>query len=92
VREYSPQCLCLETVCDADFCENRDQETAHVGRATAKSIIVNIIMIAGCPLTWSSKMQTETALSTTRAEFIAFSEVLRTSIPVMNLTDELKED
>ena len=49
-------------------------------------------MYAGCPLTWSSKMQTKTALSTTEAEFIALSEGLRTAIPVMSLIEELREE
>jgi len=36
-------------------------------------------------------MQTETALSTTEAEFIALSKGLRTTIPVMSLIEELRE-
>ena len=42
-------------------------------------------MYAGCPLTWSSKIQTEIALSTTEAEYIALSQSLREVIPMMNL-------
>ena len=37
-------------------------------------------------------MQTETALSTTEAEFIALSKGLRTTIPVMSLIEELREE
>jgi len=36
-------------------------------------------------------MQTETALSTTEAEFIALSKGLRTTIPIMNLMEKLQE-
>jgi len=43
-------------------------------------------------MTWGSKMQTETALSTTEAKFIALSEGLCMTIPKMNLIEELKEE
>ena len=33
-----------------------------------------VIMYAGCPITWCSKLQTEIALSTTEAEYIALSQ------------------
>jgi hypothetical protein len=36
-------------------------------------------------------MHTGTALSTTEAEFIALSEGLRTTIPIMNLMEEMQE-
>jgi hypothetical protein len=36
-----------------------------------------IITYAGCPMHWSSKMQTEIALSTTEAEYIALSQAMR---------------
>jgi len=46
---------------------------------------------AGCPITWSSKMQAETALITTEAEFIALSEGLRRIIPLIGLVEEMQE-
>jgi len=36
-------------------------------------------------------MQTEMALSTMEADFIALSEGLRTGIPIMNLMEEMHE-
>jgi len=36
-------------------------------------------------------MQTEMALSTTEAEFIALSEGLQTIIPIMSLMEEMQE-
>ena len=48
-------------------------------------------MLADCPLFWSSKLQTQIALSTTEAEYIALSQALRDLIPIMNLLLELKE-
>ena len=48
-----------------------------------------VIMYAGCPLTWCSKLQTEIALSTTEAEYIALSQYVREVIPFMNLIVEV---
>ena len=48
-------------------------------------------MYAGCPLTWCSKLQTEIALSTTEAEYIALSQSMREVIPFMNLIVEVGE-
>jgi len=76
----------LELWCDAEFCGNGDQLTAGSDRSTSKSRTGFIITYAGCPLTWSSRMQTETALSTTEAEG------LRTTIPIMSLIEELREE
>ena len=46
-------------------------------------------MYAGCPIFWASKLQTEIALSTAEAEYIAFSQVLREVIPLMTLMEEI---
>ena len=86
-----PKDSSLELWCDADFSGNWRAEDAHEDRATAKSRTGYIIKYAGCPITWASKMQTEIALSTTEAEFIALSEGLRTTIPIMNLMEEMQE-
>ena len=50
-----------------------------------------VIMYAGCPLTWCSKLQTEIALSTTESEYIALSQAMREVIPFMNLMVEVGE-
>jgi len=68
----------LELWCDANFSENWKAETANIDRTIAKSRAGYMIKYAGCPLTWTSKMQTETTLSATEAEFIALSEGLQT--------------
>ena len=44
-----------------------------------------LIMIGDCPTVWSSKLQTETALSTMEAEYIALSSALRELIPFQRL-------
>ena len=48
-------------------------------------------MYAGCPLVWSSKLQTEIALSTAEAEYIALSLSLREVIPAMHLMKEFND-
>lgn len=86
-----PKNSSLELWCDADFSRYWKAEDAHADRAMAKSRTGYIIKYAGCPITWASKMQTETALSNTEAEFIALSEGLRTAIPIMNLMEEMQD-
>ena len=41
-----------------------------------------IMLLGGCPLIWSSKLQFEIALSTMKAEYIALSTALRDLIPL----------
>ena len=48
-----------------------------------------VICYAGCPIIWSSKLQTEIALSTTEAEYIAMSKALREALPVQRLAKEI---
>jgi hypothetical protein len=47
-----------------------------------------VITYAGCPMHWASKMQTEIALSSTEAEYIALSQSMREVIPIMWLLQE----
>jgi len=46
-------------------------------------------MLAGCPITWGSKLQTEIALSTTKSEYIALSTTTREVIPFLGLMQEI---
>jgi hypothetical protein len=62
-----------------------------VDPSTAKSRSGWIIFHAGCPISWASKLQSQVALSTTEAEYIAMSQALRHVIPVMNLLQEMRE-
>ena len=55
---------------DADFAGNWRQKDAHIDPMMSKSHSGWIIQFAGAPITWASKMQTITALSTTEAEYI----------------------
>jgi hypothetical protein len=48
-----------------------------------------VIFYAGCPIFWQRKLQTEIALSTAEAEYIALSQALRETIPITNLMREM---
>jgi len=55
-----PKGSSLELWCDADFCGNWNPDMVHINRSTMKSRTGYIMMFAGCPLTWVSKLQMET--------------------------------
>jgi hypothetical protein len=57
---------------------------------TARSRTGYCIMYGGCPIIWASKLQTEVALSSTEAEYIALSQALRDVIPLMELMKEMR--
>jgi hypothetical protein len=48
-----------------------------------------VIIYANCPIYWASRIQTEIALSTAEAEYIAMSSALCKVILLMTLTKEL---
>ena len=54
----------LEVYADADFCGLFNQSTALYDPVTAKSRTGYLVLYMGCPIIWASKLQTETALST----------------------------
>ena len=45
---------------------------------------------ANCNIIWCSKLQTEIALSTTESEYIALSQSLRDTLPLMELLREIR--
>ena len=67
---------------DANFAGDWNQPTALSDPMTAKSRSGWVIKYADCPIKWSSKLQTLTALSTTEAEYVALSMALREQIPL----------
>ena len=75
---------------DADFAGTWSQEDAHIDPMTAKSHSGWIVRFVGTPITWASKMQTITAMSTTEAEYIELSTSLREVIPLMGLLTEAR--
>ena len=78
----------IEVYVDADFAggwasadaDNADNVLSRTGF---------VICYANCPLIWCSKLQTEIALSTAEAEYIAMSHALRDTIPIQNLVKEV---
>lgn len=79
----------LECYVDADFAggwQKADAESAD----SVMSRTGYVLMYAGCPIHWVSKLQTEIALSTAEAEYIALSQSLREVIPLMSMMKELK--
>ena len=78
----------LKCYVDADFAGTWSKEYAD-DATTALSRTGFVINFAGCPIVWASKMQTEIALSTTEAEYIALSTAMRDLIPLRELLNEL---
>ncbi|EJK62065.1 hypothetical protein THAOC_17338 [Thalassiosira oceanica] len=48
-----------------------------------------LINLSGCPVVWSSKLQSEIALSTMEAEYVALSTACRSLFPVADLLREI---
>jgi len=81
----------FECYCDADFAGNWNKDFAQHDPSTAKSRSGWVIFYARCPIISASKIQSEVALSTTEAEYIAMSMALRNVIPIMELMNEFRE-
>ena len=80
---YEPnKSMGLECYVDADFSGAWTPETAHDAN-NVMSRTGFVIMYANCPIHWASRLQTEIALSTAEAEYIALSSALREVIPLM---------
>ena len=80
----------IDTYVDASFAGEWNAEWSNES-SSVMSRTGYIIHYANCPVIWSSKLQTEIALSTTEAEYIALSQSLRDVIPLVELLRELKQ-
>jgi hypothetical protein len=78
----------LDCYVDADFAGMWDAESSDEP-SSVKSRTGYVITFANCPVLWVSKLQTEIALSTTEAEYIALSQAMRDLIPMRTLLVEL---
>jgi hypothetical protein len=86
---FNPTKDSFECHVDADWIGNWIPSDAGQDPDTARSRTGFVISYAGCPILWSSRMQTQIALSTTESEYIALSTALREVIPIMEITKEL---
>ena len=78
----------IECYVDADFFGGWSQADAN-NLENVMSRTGYAIYYTGCPVLWSSKLQTEIAFSTTEAEYIALSSAMRDVIPLMFLMKEI---
>ena len=80
--------LNVDCYVDADFAGTwaveDDQDPVSV-----KSRSGHLITFMGCPLLWSSKMQTQITLSTMEAEYIALSHAMRDLIAIREILKEI---
>ena len=77
----------LEVYVDADFSSGWKMADS----TNAENVISRtgfVIRYSGCPIIWSSKLQTEIALSTAEAEYIAMYQALLEALPVQILAKE----
>lgn len=81
----------LEVYADADFVGNYCKTTAPFDSSTAKSRSGYAIMFCGCPIVWTSKLQTCVALSSCESEYYALSQALREAIFIMDLLKEIRD-
>jgi hypothetical protein len=81
----------MEAHPDADYAGAWEAAGAGEDVDTAHSRQGYIVSYCGVPLFWKSQMQTEIALSSTEAEFIALTTATRGAIPIQRILMEMKE-
>jgi len=81
----------FQCYCDSDFAGNWNKELAETDPSTAKSRSGWVVFYAACPIIWPSKLQSQVALSTTEAEYIAMSMARHDIIPLMEIIKEMRE-
>jgi histone deacetylase 1/2 len=78
----------LNCYVDADFAGlfgyEDDQDPTSVKSRTGFTLT-----LFGCPIIWSSKLQTDITLSSTAAEYVAFSMAMRELLPMRALLQEI---
>jgi hypothetical protein len=73
---------------DADFAGMYGYEDEQ-DPVSVKSRTGFVLTLHGCPVIWSSKLQAEITLSSTAAEYVAFSMAMRELLPMRVLLQEL---
>ncbi len=80
--------LTLDCYIDADFAGLYNVEH-QMDPVCVKSCTGYVLLLGGCPLYWSSKLQTKIALLTKEAEYIALSQAMRALLPMRSLLREV---
>ena len=81
----------IECYVDADFAGGYTASKTTTNTRDCLSRTGYIIKYAGCPIIWSSKLQSAIALSTTEAEYMALSTAMREVIFLFNMMNEMRE-
>eukprot|EP00956_Cyclotella_meneghiniana_P006977 scaffold9391_cov39-Cyclotella_meneghiniana.AAC.10 len=84
---FDPRADCYP---DADFAGlfgHEDVQDPHCARSRTGYAILAF----GCPVLWKSKLQTEIALSTMEAEYVAMSQACKDLFPVVDLIRDLSK-
>jgi hypothetical protein len=74
----------LDMYVDADFAGRWHWEFSHL-RNSVLSRTGYVLTFCGCPISWSSTLQSEIALSTTESEDIALSSTTRELLPLRRI-------
>ena len=77
----------LDCYTDADFARLWNAELPN-DPTCVKSQTGYILMLGGVPVSWSSKIQSKIALSTTKAEYSALLTAMKELIPLCGLIEE----
>jgi hypothetical protein len=73
---------------DADFAGLWTRDNKHDPHCM-RSCTSYVICLANCPVIWKSKRQTEIALSTMEAKYVALTSSCRDLFPLIDITKEL---
>jgi hypothetical protein len=85
-----PDANSLHCYTDASFAGECEKSIAEHDPNTARSRTGFILLYAGCPITWCSKLQTEIAISATDDKYVALSQALREVIATFGILKEIK--
>ncbi|KAL7547469.1 hypothetical protein ACHAWF_011772 [Thalassiosira exigua] len=87
ILDPSPD-LSIDCYPDADFAGlwgHEDPQDPHCARSRTGYVIT----LAGCPVLWRSSLQSEIALSTMEAEYVALSTACKDLFPLVDLVKEI---
>ena len=74
---------------DCEWVDGTHSRTSASAASAAHSRTGYIVFFAGCPLIWTSQLQSSIALSTLEAEYTALSILLHTILPLRSMLVEV---